>query len=300
MSHRSLYRTAILGLLTAFVAAPAAATNYTRTYLVDDLVLPLAKSDYAIDLDGDDAVDNSLGQILGALASSASFAFQPAMDAAVASGSIVHVVRLQSTDANLANDPAAQATWCVGEPLATPPLFDGTESVSCDLASGTFVAALSAGNFTSPSPVTTPNPVSLYLTLAFGSSAFTFGVDNARLRFSKDVGGDLQLGQINGSVEHDLFANNFSAGLAARCNESIANDPSGEGAGCKNVFDTGCAGSPELSGDGFISFCEVFESPLIEALLAPDVQVGGQDANSVGIRFTAVEIDRLFASGFEP
>jgi hypothetical protein len=40
-----------------------------RSYLVNNVTLPLARLDYAIDLNGDGLADNNLGQLLGALAS---------------------------------------------------------------------------------------------------------------------------------------------------------------------------------------------------------------------------------------
>jgi len=306
MPHRVLGRSASLCLLASCAATTAHATNYVRSYLVNNVLLPTTNSQassYAIDVDGDGSPDNSLGQVLSALASQG-IDFDSPMDAAVASGSIVHLVRLQSTDVFLANDPAAQATWCIGAPTATPPLFDGTDSASCTDTSGSFVAALSGGSFTSPSPATTANPVSLDIELAAGSSAYTLPVLNARLSFATDAAGNIQFGQINGSIPHDNIVNTFAPALAAMCNASIQGDPSSTTAtSCKALFDTGCNGFPGFAGDGQIEVCEVTENVVTQSLLAADVQVdsGGTlvDANSIGIRFTAVAFDRVFANGFE-
>lgn len=89
------------------------------------------------------------------------------------------------------------------------------------------------------------------------------------------------------------------------CNASIQSDPSsGTATSCKALFDSRCSGFPSYAGDGQIEVCEVTENPLMQTLFAPDVQVadGGMliDANSIGIRFTAIAYDRVFASGFEP
>lgn len=307
MSRRALCRSVSLCLLASLAATTAHATNYVRSYLVDNVLLPTTSSQansYAIDVDGDGHPDNDFGQVLAAL-STQGFDFQGAMDAAVASGSIVHLVGLQSTDALFKNDPAAQATWCVGVPTATPPLFDGTDNPSCADTSGIFVAALSGGSFTSPAPASTPNPVSLDIELAIGTSHATFTVLNARLSFTIDAAGNISVGQINGSIPHDNLLNTFPPAIAAACNASIQSDPtSNTSSTCKSLFDTGCINFPEYSGDGQIEVCEVTENSLIQTLLAPDVKVddGGTivDANSIGIRFTAIANDRVFANGFEP
>lgn len=307
MSRRALCHSTSLCLLAAFAATAAHANNYARSYLVNNVLLPTTSSEansYAIDVDGDGFPENGFGQVLAVL-SAQGFDFLGPMDAAVASGSIVHLVRLQSTDVLVKNDPAAQVTWCVGVPTATPPLFNGTDNPSCADTSGIFVAALSSGSFTSPAPASTPNPVSVDIELAIGTSHVTLTVLNARLSFTTNAAGNMPVGQINGSIPHDNFLNTFPPTMAAACNASIQSDPSSNtSTACKGLFDTGGNGFPGYSGDGQIEVCEVVENSLIEALMAPDVQVadGGTivDANSIGIRFTAIAYDRVFASGFEP
>lgn len=307
MSRQALCRSSSLCLLVSLAATTAHATNHVRSYLVNDLLLPTSSveaNSYAIDVDGDNHPDNSFGQVLAAFAAQG-FDFNGATEAAIASGNIVHLVGVQSTDVLFKNDPAAQATWCIGAPTATPPLFNGTDNASCADTSGIFVSALSGGSFTSPAPATTPNPVSLDIELAIGTSNATLHVLNARLSFATDVNGNVSFGQINGSIPHDDLLNNFLPTMAASCNASIQSDPTSNTAtSCKSLFDIGCMGFPEYSGDGQIEFCELMENQLIQALLAPDVHVadGGNivEANSIGIRFTAIVSDRVFASGFEP
>lgn len=306
MTRHALCRNVSLFLVATF-SATAYATNYARNYLVNDVLLPTSNSQstsYAIDVDGDGAPDNNFGQVLSALTAQGIDLNVP-MDSAVASGSIVHLVRLQSTNVFLSNDPAAQVTWCIGVPTATPPLFNGTDNPSCADTSGIFVAALSGGSFTSPSPATTANPVSLDFKLVSGTASVTLPVLNARLSFSTDATGNIQFGQINGSIPHSDFMITFPPALAATCNTSIQSDPSSNTAtSCKSAFDRGCNGSPGLAGDGQIELCEITENALIQTLSAPDVLVaqGGSnvDANSIGIRFTAIAYDRVFANSFEP
>ena len=307
MSRRALCRSTSLSLLACFAATTAHATDYLRNYLVNNVLLPTTNTDakaYAIDVDGDGSPDNSFGQVLSALAAQGLDLNGP-MQSAIASGSIVHLVHLQTTDVNVANDPAAQATWCVGVPTAAPPRFDGTDNASCANTSGTFAGPLSGKSFTSPSPATTPNPVSLDIELPAGAGNATLPVLNARLSFTADATGNITLGQINGSIPHTDMVNIFAPTIAALCNASIQSDPgSNTATSCKAIFDTGCTGHPEYASDGHIELCEVTGNALISALFAPDVQVadGGTlvDANSMGIRFTAIGYDRVFADGFGP
>jgi hypothetical protein len=306
MSRRAACRSASLILLACLATTAGHAATYVRSYLVDNVLLPTSSSQaasYAIDLDGDTHAENYFGQALAAFAAQG-FDFNGQMNAAVASGSIVHLVHLQTTDKALANDSAAQASWCVGTPIATPPLFDGTDAASCFTVPATYVAPLAGGSFTSANPATTANPVSLAFAFPSGTGAVNIPVLNARLSFATDAGGNITFGQINGSIPHSEIVNTFEPALDATCNASIQNDPSSSTAmGCKSVFDTGCAGHPELANDGQIELCEISENAIIAALLAPDVQVddGGTmvPANSMGIRFTAIVYDRLFGNGFD-
>jgi len=307
MSRRAVCRSASLCLLTSLAATTVHATNYARGYFVDNVLLPTTSSEassYAIDVDGNGSPDNSFGQVLAALVGTG-FDLTGTMGAAVASGSIVHLVHLQSIDAAFKNDPAAQATWCIGVPTPTPPLFDGTDNASCADTSGTFVAALSSGSFTSAAPATNPNPVFLDIEIAVRTSSMTLNVQNARLSFTTNGAGDITFGQINGMIPHEDLLNTFPPTIAIACNDSIENDPAADfSSTCKGIFDKGCSATPSFSGDGLIEVCEVTESSLMQSLLAPDVQIVDNGStiyfNSLGIRFTAIAIDRVFASGFEP
>ena len=307
MSHQVLRRCALLSLAACVAAPTVHAANYMRNYIVDDVLLPTSDSQansYAIDVDGDGHPDNSIGHVLAALAG-AGFDFSGSLNAEIASGSIVYLVSLRSTDPLFKNDPAAQATWCIGTPTTTPPKFDGTDNLSCSDTSGIFVAALSGGSFTSPAPATAPNPVSVDIDLAIGTSNVTLPILNARLSFTIDADGNISLGQINGSIPHDNLLNAFVPAIAAACNADIQSDPSSTiSTNCIDLFDTGCTGFPSDANDGEIEVCEVLENALVKSLLEPDVQVddGGTlvEANSIGFRFTAIAYDRLFANGFEP
>lgn len=307
-------------LLVLMLLSPAVhASNFQRNYIIDSVFLPVSNSEattYAIDLNGDGHVDNNLGSVFAVLAAQG-IDLNGSTNAAVDNGSVVHRIDLQSTDASFTSDPAAQASWCVGRALPQPPLFDGTDQAACDSSyvPGTFVAALSGGNFTSANPVTTTTPVTLNILIALGSQTVALPLNGARLSFTSDNSGPGHLqGQLNGSILHADVNTEVLPALAAAFNSLIQNDPTSPTANSiKSLFDTGCSGNPEFAHDGQIEACELFESSLITALLAPDVQIYDAlghyapnpanttpDSNSLGIRFTAVRRDRVFANGFEP
>jgi hypothetical protein len=312
----SRFRERVLSLciLISIASAPAAdAASYVRGYLVNQVVLPLQRADYALDLNGDGKADNNFGNWLGALAGQG-LDLQSLMNDAVASGSIVHIVGLHSADAFFANDPAAVADWYVGIPASAPPLFDGTDNLSIDssVAPGTFLAALSSGSFTSPSPATTTTPVSLTLRLQLGGTPVSLPVQGAALSFTTVGTGNIQ-GRLNGSIRHTDFMALVPPFLAQSFTSQIQSDPTSNTAiQIKQIFDTGCTAGDGFQNDDVIELCEVTGSSLIQAVLAPDVQIRDadgnyapnplnttRDANSFGVAFTAIVTDRVFANGFD-
>lgn len=291
--------------LALFVAAQTHAVEHQQGYLVNNVMLPTSSgqaTSYAIDLDGDSNPDNNFGQLLSALAAQG-LDFSSSTNAAVSSGSIVHLLSVHSTDPLFLSDPAAEVDWYVGLAAPSPPLFDGTDDLpyNSSIAPGTFLAALSNGTFTSPSPATAASLVDLTLEVQLGASKIDLPVQDAHLSFSLGGGGLMQ-GQLNGSVLHSDYMTIMPPAFSALCNAYIQSDPTSNNATtCKGIFDKGCSGHSELSGDGMIEVCEVAESPLIQTLLAADLQFNSADANSLGIRFTAIASpDRVFADGFDP
>jgi len=296
--------------LAFLVAAPSHAVDYQQGYLVDKVLLPTTASQsasYAIDIDGDGFVENVFGQLLAALTSQG-LNLTGTTDAAVANGSIVHLLSLHSADPLFQSDPAAQADWYVGLPALSPPLFDGTDNLAHDgsIAPGIFLAALSNGSFASPSPATMTSPVSLTIELSSGPGKIKMPVQRARLSFSLDGGGHMQ-GQLNGAILNNDFVVLIPLWLSGMCNAYIQSDPTSDNANtCKSAFDDGCSGNAGSAGDGMIEVCEVAENPAIGTLTAPDIQIpnasSGYDlANSLGLRFTAIASpDRVFADGFDP
>jgi hypothetical protein len=120
-------------------------------------------------------------------------------------------------------------------------------------------------------------------------------------------------GQLNGSIRHDDLALLVDPAFADLFNSLIQNNPGSDTAtALKDLFDTGCGDDDDGADDGLIEVCEVLENNLLQSLLAPDVQIRDAmgnyapnpanttpDADSIGVRFTAVLRDRLFSDGFD-
>lgn len=252
---------------------------------------------YGLDLDGDGVVDNQLGLVIGALTAQG-FDIQAAADAAIARGTILMLGEAAiggaaPTDATFrmyaganpqpapcsgVSDPVCRrhltgsATFDVMASSARPPLA-GT------LANGTLLAG--PGVLQISTVLLGPTPVSLDLI-------------GARVRLQSVTAGSLGQSVIAGAITqseidakiYPSIHQNASAAVAADCTGTMP-----PGCGCTagstgrtqlSLFDT----SPQ---DCAITLQEVRASTLLQSLLAPDVNIGGEAALSSGFGATAVQ-----------
>ena len=306
--------TRLLTTVLALLAFHPAGAVSTRGHAVNDLKLPDTTAEansYAIDLDGDGTPQNQFGNALYALA----FAFELDVagntSAAVASGQVVHLVELRSTDATFTNDTAAEATWHVGVAAPAPPLFDGSDTFRYDpdFLNGTFVAPLVSHAFVSAIPATSSEPAYVFVRIRIESQTFLLQLQGGRLKFTTTPTG-LVLGQGNGSISKEDIDNVFVPTLADAFNEVIQADPQSDRAmSLLQTFDN----NPM---NGTISVAEVVADSLIETILRPDVDIRDENGNyapnptnpekdalSFGFGFTAVTsvtiLPRIFEDGFE-
>jgi hypothetical protein len=293
--HKILRYSLVAVLIAALGTSPVQATEYSRTYAVTRINLPTTNAEalsFAIDVNGDGVPDNNIGSFLAvfsSLGSGAASDLNSSTNAAIANGSLIHSLIVHSADAQFHDDPSAQVVWYAGPPSDNtyPPVA--------------FSAALADGTFASADPATTTDPVELPLLLVIGPDLGTVYLQRARLSFTVENSGQMQ-GQINGAILHADLLNQILPMLVDMFNAVIQSDPTSQDAQTLlNLFDTGCSGSG--AHDGSIQYCELSENPLMQTLMAPDVQVRDAngnyaDANSIGLRFTAI-FDRVFANGFE-
>jgi hypothetical protein len=264
-------------------SAPCSVDGTLRTKLVVSTVtVPSQPSAFKLDLNGDGNPKNRYANIVGAFASQGTLFGddQTALQATVTAGSNLLLLEIDSRDPALQNDACAGARLEVGAATASPD-FGGSGLFSVDpgFAPSSFSGPLVAGAFDSASPATTTMPVSMAIELSFGGVVVRVPIIGAHLQFS--VAGGRASGQLNGAIRNaDMQATVIPAMATAYTNEIAQNPTSSNSLQLKSLFDTGCAGtcknpdgSCAVSGDSRIDPCEVRTNPIINNVLAPDVQM---------------------------
>jgi len=276
--------------------------------VINQLLLPMQRSDYAMDLNGDGKLDNAFGNIVGAL-SSQGIDIQGQTNAAIAAGQDVMLLDVGSMDPTFTNDSCGDAVFYNGV-NQTSPSFDGGTAFTVDntVPSTLFTGSIVASAFSSlplPPMQTVPEQLRIKLPL-FGLTPVT--LIGAHLQW-KYAGGDLTQGRVNGAITNQDVQDKIIPAIAAQLNQQIQANPNssssmqikqifdvgdGNGGNCMDKFGTG------VPNDGVIAACEVSGNSIIKNVLAPDVQMfqNGvykpsaantmKDSLSVGLAFTAV------------
>jgi hypothetical protein len=291
-------------------------------YVVNAVMVPQQRQDYAIDLNGDARVDNQLGNIIGALTGQG-LKVQDGVDMALAEGSLILLMGESSADASFQSDSCASTTLQLGKSTApTPPDFTGAGQFTIDSsqAGGTFSGPIKAGKFASASPATTKHPVSLtiQLPLVAGSMPISLKVIGAHIQYTRDASGKITGGQLNGAIKTEDVQTGIIPSVAGLLSDKLMNDmpPTSTDTQIQSLFDNGgkadpaCAdgtcknpdGSCAVKGDNKIDICEVSTASIIQNVLAADVQMLDASGNyapnkantmkdslSVGLSFTAVK-----------
>jgi hypothetical protein len=278
--------------------------------------MPLQRSDYAIDLNGDGRVDNALGNIDGALAAQ-NLDPQSSATMALANGQSITLLEERSTDPTFQADACAAALLYDGQTTASPD-YSGAGKFTVDGSNppGQFEGPIASGRLTSaPPPATARVPSVVHLALPIGSPVPSLvEVIGARLTFTY-AGGRVSGGQLNGAVRKEQIDDVIVPNLATLLTLEITLAPtSSQAMQIAAIFDTGgtaqgsCApycqnrdGSCAKPNDGRIDPCEVATNSIIQNVLAPDVQMfdaagnyhpnpanTAKDSLSIGVGFTAV------------
>jgi hypothetical protein len=282
----------------------------TFKYVSNMVTLPKSKTEYAADLNGDGKPDNALGSIVQTLnAINVDLATQENMS--IMSGNGLVLISFASADPMLVNDPMASATIYEADTIANPD-FSGKGVFVADKAvpAGTVTGPLTSGSFVSADPLTQTNPATVYIKIPLYTNTFvTLPVVGARFSFSPSTMA-LATGQLNGAIKQDDITKTLIPALAQTftmiamempCDNTNPNCPTIE-----NMFDKGPAcmnpdGTMSAPMDHKIDICEVANSGLVMALLAPDVALfdpngnwkpdptnGNKDSLSLGVAFTGV------------
>ena len=277
-------------------------------YVANSLLVPLQKTDYAIDLNGDTHPDNQLGNIIGALASAGNLDVQGSIDKSVAAGDVVLLLSLQAKDMTSADNVGV--TIYLGMKQAMPDFKSGMGMFTIDASQmpAAFLGRIAGGKFASNNPVTTTHPVTMVLKLPLieGVDPLVLKVNGAQVQFQ--TGATLMNGQIHGSIKKADIDGSIIPAVASLLSNKLAKDGCTAGGGgdggvaagdggaamCPatdmtiiSLFDVGNCTNPVCdpmmmtprcgmmakAGDGVIDVCEVQNNNLVGGLLAPDIQV---------------------------
>jgi hypothetical protein len=254
---------------------------------------------YGLDIDGDGAVDNQLGMVLGTL-SSMGLDAQGATNSAVDDGSILMLADVQTTDFTNATNTGF-TTYYGADPMPAP---CNTSDTVCrhhltgtgrfDLASTSprddeLVGPVVAGAF-----VLGPGHLGVQLGFIPGAPPLPLALIGARVRVFGVTATGITSGVLAGAVTTTDITNKAIPALQQGFIPVIAHDctmlSSPPTCGCADgtqgktllsLFDT----APQ---DCAISVDELKNNSIVQSLLAPDVTIEGQMALSFGVGITAV------------
>ena len=283
------------------------------------LLLPMARTDYSIDLNGDGKLDNALYMLVNILKSQKT---DPNTQIAngIANGDQILLLDEKSSDATYATDPCATADVFTGVATNGMPDLSGSGHFAVDttVPSGAFVGALSGSEFQSILPTLQTTPVTVTLELVmFPGRTIALPLIGAHLKMKRGAGGAVS-GEIHGAIKRDDVQNNILPAFAAEVQEQVMNSPNDPNSiGLVGFFDTGGSPDPDAScngmcknpdgtcavaNDGKIDICEVTTNAGVLSVVSPDVQMYSDDGStyqpnpanthkdslSLGIGFTAV------------
>lgn len=287
-------------------------------YVVNKAFVPTTNTqarDYGLDLNGDGTVDNQLGMVLSTLAGMG-FDIQATIDGAVAEGSIILLVDLQTPD--FTNTTNAGIQVYLGD-NPTPAACNQGEEYNPDTKTGCGHHLDGTGMFS----VAADSPQNAALGGKIINGTFTGGTEKSDLSLQIALGGTdaIQLNLIGarakasgitdsmigsgtsggvvfaGAVTKEDIDNQVIPAIQTQLVPTIMKDCTGTdpntnppcdcaadstGKTILGLFDT----DPK---DCTVSVDEIKNNSLIVSLLAPDVTIDGKMALSIGIKGTAVK-----------
>lgn len=284
-------------------------------YVWNAVLVPLQRSQYALDLNGDGRADNQFGNIYGALAGQ-NLDVQNDATQAVNSGQSLTLIDAHADD--FSADACAASDVEAAAPMTSPD-FSGAGHFTVDAAAlpGHFAGTFAAGTFSSlPLPESAATPVIMTLKLPLLGAIIGVPLVGAHVQYTRAADGTVTGGQLNGAIRNSDVQNILIPALAASLTAQVQVTPldaramellflfdnggkadaSCSAGTCKNPDGT-CA----IAHDNKIDVCEVATSGLITNVLAPDVQMfdasgnyhpsrdnTNKDSLSIGLGFSAV------------
>lgn len=275
------------------------------SYVISKASLPTTTpeaTEFGLDLNGDKAVDNQLGNVLAALVSQG-FDVKAAIDGAVDEGDIVLLMQVQTTDFTSAK--AAGLSVLLGDSATVQPApcssitdtvcrkhLDGNGSFAIASNSPTNAAVagkIVGGTFNSVGSGNIAIQIALGGTQAIrldliGARAKATGISEAKID-SVIVGGAISEDDLNGQVLPAIHSQ-LAPLIAEDCTGTVPPDcgcaAGSTGKTLLNLFDS----APK---DCSVSVDEIKNHQLIKSLLAPDVNIDGKAALSLGLKVSATK-----------
>lgn len=283
-------------------------------YVVNKASVPTSNTearDYGLDLDGDGVKDNQLGSVLSLLVGQG-LDIQSTIDSAVAEGSIILLVDFQTKD--FASTTAAGIQVFLGD-NEMPAACMGTEEYDPDtgmgcqhhldgngsfsIAAGSPQNAALGGKIAGGTFTGGPGDVALQIALGgteaiqlnlIGARAVATGITDSAIG-SATSGGVIIGGAVTKQDIDTQVIPAIQKQLIPTIAETCTNLSSPPACGCAdgstgetiiNLFDKNPV-------DCMVSVTEITSNALIMGVLAPDVEIDGQMALSIGLKATAVK-----------
>ena len=218
-------------------------TGVTYRFAVDQLLLPMQRSDYADDLNGDGRPDDQLGNVAGALAGQMDLTH--AGDDMLASGALAPVLEITTDDPTLRNDPTVGVR------------FLGRDGEGGDVMGATLVDGTLTSNLTRYTG--SPASATLHVPLFEYADPLAIAAVGLEVQLGPDGSGGLS-GTIHGAFP---FAGVLQPAYAGLVQMLAANPP--EFSDFVALLDH--------DGDGLVSFDEFAHAGILENVMAPDVQL---------------------------
>ncbi len=275
------------------------------TYVVSGAQVPTSNpeaTEFGLDLNGDRVNDNQLGSVLAALKSQG-FDVQGAITEAVDQGDIILLMDLQTPSFSSSGGTGLEVKLGTKAGAMPAPCTDSADTVCRKHLDGTGSFAVDTANSPTGAAVVgkivgstfNGGPGNISIKIALGSSegvqldligarAKATGMSEDRLE-SVILAGALTEADLNAKVIPAIHMQ-LEPLVAADCTNTTP-----PGCGCAdgstgktvmNLFDT-------MPKDCVLKVEEIQNNTLIKSLLAPDVNIGGQPALSLGIKVQAVK-----------
>jgi hypothetical protein len=294
---------AITGCTLSTITPPGAPSDY----LISGVYLPESSAEaqvIGVDVDNDGTIDNKFGQIMVLLAQNGAGDVNAAVAADLASGALVIPAQLYVD--TFPTDAVVMGLLYQGDPLASPPAFNGTDVVS--VTAGTATDLYACGDLNGGQLAVGPNAL-LFPIPVLDTPALYVPLQFARIEGAVTSAGWTDV-MIGGGITGVTMQNIILPAMTLQINDMIAADPTGSTAqtlmslfdgnctsgiaGCGNVIpgQGDCANNDPVN-DPYpvITLTEIRCNALLDSAFAPDVDSdndGVNDLLSVGIRVQAV------------